>query len=286
MRKLKYQPHPYCIYTKTPDYTGIAQFGLCRFNNFGFSSQNNTEVIKSKIRVICIGGSAVELSFGDNPDNTFPHWVGLFLGDKYEVLNAGVCGYTTAEMLVNFELNLLDFNPDYLVVYEMFNDVLYGGLPSGFKSDYSHIRKNEGLTGGSRCLTDRINKPIIPAQEIPEKAVLTYKRNLKSICSIALANGVHPILVKYNYNPTIETSETIYPLDGMGLNDSTKMFVNGLKRYSEVPKTLSKENDKISYLETEPILERDFVDSCHFKTSGMKKMGKSISDFIKQKQGD
>lgn len=283
MKKLKYTPHPYAIYIPTPGFKGFSQFGKCQFNNMGFATGVDTETEKRKKRVICIGGSAVELAYGDNVENTLPGWIGILLGDDYEVINAGCCGHTTAEMLIRFEFRLIDLSPDFLVVYEMFNDVLYGGLASGFASDYSHVRKNDGLSGDSRCLTDRINKEIFPVDYIPDQAVQAYKRNLRNICSIALANKIKPILVSYQLNPGLWDSEHIYPLDDMHLSSGRNAFKDGLKRYSKIPRELSEENGEISFIEPEPLIDRDFIDTCHLKTSGMKKIGKAVSDFIKQR---
>lgn len=284
---MKYEHHPYIIYVRTPRVRGQTQYGDFYFNNYGFSSCEDTNIVKTKKRVICIGGSTTELSYGAQ-DNTYPAWLGRYLGDEYEVLNAGVCCYTTAEMLINFELRLVDFKPDYVVIYEAINDVLYSGMLKGFRSDYTHNRKNIGLEqSDSRDLTAHINTfPLTAAKEIPMEAVGTFKRNLRSICAIAIANNIKPVIVKFNYNPAIDTAEDVYPLSELGINDSRDVFRDGLSKYIQALKEVSEENPEISYVETEPLFTEDFIDSCHFVTSGMQKMGKSISDFIKQTKGE
>ena len=274
MVKPRYIKHPYCLYVGNPGFSGAMEFGFGFMNNLGFS-QTNDVGDKVKTRVICIGGSTTELNTGSDVWDSYPGWLQRKLGDNYEVINAGVCGYTSAEMLINFELRLLDLKPDYVVIYEAVNDVLYAGMVDGFKSDYSHSRINLP-NWTDRDITECINmRPIVPVKEYPQVAADTFKRNINSICSIAISNGIKPIIVKFNYNPMIEESTDIYPLRQLGLGGYEKVFIDGLRRNIAVLKDIGE-----SYVETSLMVSSDFIDSFHFSINGMKKMAEAISSEV------
>lgn len=253
----------------------MMEFGFGFMNNMGFSQTKDVGK-KIKTRVLCIGGSTTELNDGPDVDNSYPGWLQKRLGDQYEVINAGVCGYTSAEMLINFELRLLDLKPEYLIIYEAINDVLYAGMIEGFMSDYSHSRINAG-DWKNRDLTECINNmERRAAPEIPREATETFKRNIKSICSIAKTNRIEPILVKFNYNPEIETSGDIYPLKQLGLGGSEAVFLDGLKKNIKAMAQI-KDEMVVAYVETEPMMREDFIDTCHFNSGGMRKMADAIA---------
>ena len=274
MVKPRYIKHPYCIYVGNPGFSGAMEFGFGFMNNMGFSQVRDIGK-KTRDRIICIGGSTTELNIGSDVWDSYPGWLQRYVGDEYEVINAGVCGYTSAEMLINFELRLLDLKPDHVVIYEAVNDVLYAGMVEGFKSDYSHSRVNLP-DWTDRDLTECINiRPRVAVKEYPQEAVDTFKRNVNSICSVAKASGVNPIIVKFNYNPIIEEATDIYPLRQLGLGGSEKVFLDGLKRNIAILKDANGH-----YIETDLMDSSDFIDSFHFSINGMKKIAKAISNAV------
>lgn len=277
---VKYKSHPYAIYVKNANVQGRNKIGAYSANNFGFSGPCDTRLEKTKIRVMCIGGSTTELTHGDDINNSYPGWLAKMLGDGYEVLNAGCCGYTTAEMLVNYALRLVDFKPDYLVIYEAINDVLYAGMLEGFVSDYTHNRVNVGITPTAKCITACINKqPMIAAKEYPDEAVDTFRRNIRNICSIAKANKTRPMIVKFNFNPNIMDAKRVYPLYELGLNGSEDVFRDGLLKNIEALEEVAGETGT-PFIYTEQMTADDFIDSCHFNSGGMRKMAKAVSEYI------
>lgn len=283
MVKPRYIKHPYCIYVGNPNFSGAMEFGFGFTNNMGFSQTADVGE-KIKTRVICIGGSTTELNDGPDVSNSYPGWLQRELGDNYEVINAGVCGYTSAEMLINFELRLLDLKPDYVVIYEAVNDVLYAGMIDGFKSDYTHSRVNISGEWKDVDLTECINKQDrMLAKEYPQEAVDTFKRNIKNICAIAICHGIKPIIVKFNYNPTLDKydSDYIYPLPQLGLSGGEKLFVDGLRRNNAVLKEISNEVHGVFYVETEYMSGMKFIDNFHFNEEGMKIIAKAVSNAIK-----
>ncbi|MBI5433343.1 MAG: SGNH/GDSL hydrolase family protein [Planctomycetes bacterium] len=61
------------------------------------------------------------------------------LARKVEVINGGCRGYSTFEMLINLELRLVDFEPDLLITYESINDMRCALYP-GCVNDNTHWR--------------------------------------------------------------------------------------------------------------------------------------------------
>ena len=190
IQAFRYEQHPYIIYVKRPHIYGNAPYGKYATNNYGFVGTHETALEKHEgvTRVICIGGSTTEMSYSYDPNNTYPGWVQKYLGPKYEVINAGCAGWTTVEMLINFELRLLDFKPDIIVLYAGFNDIRRCGLVNGFKSDYSHARFNKGFdraTHGRSVLSYVSPKNPDLVEIAPEEAIQTFRRNVKTIIGVA-----------------------------------------------------------------------------------------------------
>ena len=57
------------------------------------------------------------------------------------MLNFGTSFWTTAHSLVNFVLNIVDFQPDYVVIHHAWNDVKVRVETSLFRGDYAHALK-------------------------------------------------------------------------------------------------------------------------------------------------
>ena len=99
---------------------------------------------KTKIRVLCLGASTTANNISDgNLDYSYPGALQDYLGDKYEVLNCGIGGWTSIDILINFQLNLLKLKPDIVILYHGYNDLQYH-LMQNVRTDYSHGRSNLG----------------------------------------------------------------------------------------------------------------------------------------------
>ena len=139
-----YVPHPYMGYTlrHVPGSPDRNRDGL-----------RGPEVERHKppgvVRILCLGGSTTYGS-GLTAEEAYPARLGALLaplaapgtdggGRRYEVLNCGVPGYSTAESLIDLELRLLEFEPDAIVIYHGVNDARLVQA-RGFQPDYSHMR--------------------------------------------------------------------------------------------------------------------------------------------------
>jgi len=79
-------------------------------------------------RIVVLGGSTV---FDLNADEGFdwPHLVEKFLKEKghhqIEVINAGVPGHTSSDSVGRLYAEIWQWEPDYLMIYEAWNDIKY-----------------------------------------------------------------------------------------------------------------------------------------------------------------
>jgi lysophospholipase L1-like esterase len=135
---LAFTPHPYLTYYPTPNY----RKGLTFHNSLGYRNNEFSFVKPSGVyRIVVLGGSSTyDIRIEDN-DKTFTAQLEKLLKDHYdyqnvEVINAGVPGYNSWEILINLEFRVLDLDPDLVIIYEGTNDV-HARLvePSSYRGD-------------------------------------------------------------------------------------------------------------------------------------------------------
>jgi lysophospholipase L1-like esterase len=126
----RFVPHPFLLYVKNPAYQGVNRLGF-------FGPDWSPAKTSGSVRIACLGGSTTE--------DGYPEALAQLLqqrrpGRPVEVLNFGMAGWTTAQTLINYELNVRYFHPDYLVVHDAANDFKALGF-SDLRTDYSHAFK-------------------------------------------------------------------------------------------------------------------------------------------------
>ena len=101
-----------------------------KINSFGFRS-SEFQFLKGPdtYRILCLGSSMV-YGTGSNED-TFPFHLEKELNQlkkddvNFEVINAGVPGYTSYHTMTQFLTSLVDLDPDLVVSYQLFTDLWY-----------------------------------------------------------------------------------------------------------------------------------------------------------------
>jgi lysophospholipase L1-like esterase len=99
-------------------------------------------------RIFTLGGSTT-LGIGTpSYEDTYPFKLQTMLRQRYpdvtiEVQNAGNAWYTTAHLLIDYQLRVRQFEPDLIVVFEAMNDLYRSFSPpwwavGEFRPDYSH----------------------------------------------------------------------------------------------------------------------------------------------------
>lgn len=105
--------------------------------------------ILSKVKIICLGDST---TFGF-PFGPADSWVGMLEEEIFgEVINKGINGNTTTDMLARFEGSVLKYRPDFVVITGGINDVVGGESLDRIQWNYTRMVET--------ALTNNI-KPII-----------------------------------------------------------------------------------------------------------------------------
>lgn len=141
-----YQGHPFLAFTGRPAaalHGNEAIGALSPFNNYGFVGDDfHPEKQEGTIRIACLGGSTTA--------SGYPAIMETWMNEsktadvpEIEVLNFGITYWTTAHSMVNYLLNVQDFEPDYVVIHHAWNDEKVRGTPAQeFRGDYSHAFKS------------------------------------------------------------------------------------------------------------------------------------------------
>ena len=65
----------------------------------------------------------------------------FFKKPYFEVINAGIPGWTTAESLINLHFRVLELSPDMVIICHAVNDTFAMRRDEEGKTDYSNFRK-------------------------------------------------------------------------------------------------------------------------------------------------
>jgi hypothetical protein len=208
-----YEPRPY--------YGWAVAKGLRGENPWGFNGPDIPLERRPGVpRILCLGGSTTAGGNDLGHLGSYPHFLKLCLeadlGHEVEVLNGGISGWTSAEMLCAWFLFFQDYRPDWIVIHEVANDVEARMTP-GFRRDYVHWRSVWRLEPAGAWLTWLVSQSDLCAwlfvqkgapalreattlprtgpwafdgQRLPIETLAPLERNYRSIAaSAALAGG-------------------------------------------------------------------------------------------------
>lgn len=231
-------PHPYLGYALRPGFStppGAKQ--QASHNTLGFRGKETTwEKPEGVFRIVTTGGSSV---YGQSESCDAAVW-SQRLEDhlnerlaprRFEVVNLGVSGWNSHEMLVNLALRGLDLAPDLVIVHESINDMrcaLYtrGGEPTRDNLQWratwpvdrpsaleSALAASRAYLVWRRYLTDYVAErsdlgfyaivnydPLGPdpyrhyPAAIPELGFEVYRRNLRQIVALCRARGAEVLI--------------------------------------------------------------------------------------------
>jgi len=234
-----YVPHPYLVYALNPntryyeDFYGKKPQHLV--NSLGFRGKEfSKEKAPGVYRIICIGGSTTFSLHEKDETKTYPQMLEDFLNSnfdspRFEVINAGTPGWTSAESLINLQFRLLELNPDMVIIYEAVNDTFAMRMAEEGRSDYSNFRQvinYKQATAPERflfSLSAIYRLYFIKTREIaldinsmaakpypPEKTILEnldkgtgkyFRSNMESMVVIAQSRGITPVLMTMGHGP-------------------------------------------------------------------------------------
>jgi lysophospholipase L1-like esterase len=236
---LAWTPHHYIGYVPNPNY----RKGRTFHNSLGFRGKEFAlEKPDGVYRIVALGGSSTyDVRIEDN-DKTFTAQLEKLLKEEYgyhnvEVINAGVPGYNSWEILINLEFRVLDLNPDLVIIYEGTNDV-HARLvePSAYRGDNSGRRRawqvppvalwqhSALLRILSRMMNftrqvsvdDFVSSPtylswpyefrlndadVDPAEILKKNPPVYFRRNLENMIAVAKEHGVQILFATWAYSP-------------------------------------------------------------------------------------
>ncbi len=235
-------PHPYLTYYPTPNY----RKGFTSHNSLGYRNDEfSLEKPGGVYRIVALGGSSTyDVSIKDNA-GTFTAQLERLLKEDYgyqnvQVINAGVPGYNSWEILVNLEFRVLDLDPDLVIIYENTNDVHARMVePSAYRGDDLGRRQawqvppvalweqSALLRIVSRTMNvtrqvsidDFVSSPtyvswpfeyrlsednLDPAEILKENPPIYFRRNLENMSAIAKEQGVTILLTTWAHSPYLK----------------------------------------------------------------------------------
>lgn len=106
--------------------------------------------LKNTTRIVCLGDSITAGGYGKPLVTPWPKAVAAKLGPSFSVINKGIGGNTTAQMLARVSRDVINITPRYCIVMGGINDVWIGspslsGIESNLSAIYETIR-NAGIT--------------------------------------------------------------------------------------------------------------------------------------------
>jgi lysophospholipase L1-like esterase len=237
-----FTPHPYLSYYPTPNY----RKGLTSHNSLGYRNDEfSLEKPSGVYRIVALGGSSTyDVSIKDNAA-TFTAQLERLLKEDYgyqnvQVINAGVPGYNSWEILVNLEFRVLDLDPDLVIIYENTNDVHARMVePSAYRGDdlgrrqawqvppvalWEHsalLRIVSRMMNMSRqvSIDDFVSSPtymswpfeyrlsednLDPAEILKQNPPIYFRRNLENMSAIAKEHDVIIMLSTWAYSPYLK----------------------------------------------------------------------------------
>jgi len=229
-----YIPHHYLIYVLNPKamYYHLDYFGknpVHFINSLGFRGKEfSKEKPEGTYRIICVGGSTTFSFMELDESKTYPQMLEnelnrRFAVPKFEVINAGTPGWSTAESLINLQFRLLELSPDMIVVYHGVNDTFAMRSDEEGKSDYSNFRQiidykppkpfEQKIAKYStlyrlyyfhtHTVARDINRLAVrprprstdEEKNINEATGKYFRQNMEGIVNIAKGNGIVPVLM-------------------------------------------------------------------------------------------
>jgi len=293
---LAWTPHHYLSYYPTPNYRKGPTF----HNSLGYRNKEfSLEKPDGVYRIVALGGSSTyDVRVEDN-EETFTGQLQRLLEEEYgyqdvEVINAGVPGYNSWEILINLEFRVLDLNPDLVIICEGTNDV-HARLvePSAYRGDNSGRRQPwqvppialwersallrilSRMANFTRQVSvdDFVSSPTYlswpyefrldelnadPAEILRQNPPIYFRRNLENMIATAEEQGVNVLLATWAHSPQ--------------LNDyaARAVYQRGFQENNQVVKEVANSHHVLlfDYAEVMPQDQRYWADGRHVNEAG------------------
>ena len=238
---LRYKPHPYFNYVFNRDYRDAA--GLKPYNSQGFRAPEWKTKDRGAIRIVAVGGSTTYGIFSQDGSNIWPAFLERRLNSAgapaVEIINLGVTGYTLFEIMGVMAMIVPDLEPDIVLINVGANDAFSACYPEEGGRDNTFFRFSWNVrqlpefaaVGMRKSYTLRVlgylmmslnaylPGDLMTAMQYPhpdDRESLRnaanasgkyFRRNLKTVVSLAKSIGATTVLFTQPLNPAWETVE-------------------------------------------------------------------------------
>jgi lysophospholipase L1-like esterase len=224
-----------------PNVTYVASPGFPGHNRLGY---RGPEVAIPKppgiFRIVAVGGSTT-YGIATDWEDAYPAQLQNMLRDDYgytnvEVVNAGLSGYNSWDILANFEFRVAELQPDLIIFYEAINDVparavapeCYQGLNAARGLNpvrgiwhrpvipidsalYRFVAIHFDWMADPSILDNIFDPQPVPCPNesggdarIEDNPPVYFERNVRNLILLALGNGVQVMLSTWTYNQNAE----------------------------------------------------------------------------------
>jgi len=279
-----------------------------KLNRYGYFGPDwPLEKPPGTLRIACLGASATANNIADaDRDYSYPDMLQRMLAADFreagidqevEVLNFGIGGRTTAELVIVFFLHIVHFKPDVVLFYQGFNDLMFH-LMDDFAPDYSHGRCSLGErihairfahalprlpwwhsyealkerlfgTGNTRNDLWRVLMTQKPDMNRDFEHMEVKERFLESIVAGCRHYGFRLILGTYGYYEYRFNKTTLKYRDGVMIENDIVRAIG--RKYGLTVVDLA---------ETIPNDADHYVDSLHLSPKGMEVLARGFADAI------
>lgn len=182
-------------------------------NSRGFIGQEfSPKKRPGTVRVFCLGDSCIAGDYLEDYAGSFPAQLASFLDRNFEVINAGVGGYSSFQGLLWFRTEIINYQPDIITVYFGWNDhwlarlggsdrQLCGSTIERIRSTLSSVKLFQLTLKALQALRRKHNITHIEQRSsvvVPENVRVTldeFDDNLREIISLAGSAGASVILM-------------------------------------------------------------------------------------------
>lgn len=280
-----------------------------RLNELGMRGPPVDAAAPGALKVVFLGGSTTE-NYAYEREATFPELIGRRLRPSLgpvAVWNAGMSGATSGASLGRLQHQVLDLEPDLVVVLHAINDLIWGFHPA-FRTDGRHLPRPPTAGARPRCyLLDwlRQRRPIeslrarrrAPAADFELRgfadfpARRVFARNLRSMAAVARAHGVPIVFVTqptmYSATPAEGDAERFVmtrPLAGTGRVPDVATLARGMRAMNETTReAAARFDDGVRLVDLATLLPRTwdlFDDECHFSRLGNERVAAELAPAI------
>lgn len=277
-----------------------------RFNRLGhFGEDVTVDKPAGTLRVACLGSSSTANSISDGErDHCYPEMLKDLLQKAapvrrrfaaVEVMNCGVGGWTTLDVLVNFTLNIVHYRPDYVILYQGLNDLPLH-LMDGYAFDYAHGRRNLGEelhrikrgywfpklrwwhsyealkdrllgTGNVRNEVLRAVETQEPDYERPYRPLVAEEMALRNLAILCRAHGIRLFIASYAFFLHNEQPRNVKLRQGIDMENA--LFRRIAEEFS------------LPFIDVDGMLPKErenFVDAVHLTPAGMGMVARAVAE--------